>query len=246
MMTELSRRAHPFVIALFALFLVQSCVVDQRPVAAPEDDRKSTLLVGSAALPEPMTGIARHPWIAFKVAGEEEWERWEVMCCPYTIERKGLPPIERGTVRKSHYSPLSDHGGGGGDVRIHGTFRGPEADRMIACVRERAPKYPYDREYLVWPGPNSNTFVDYMLRECDIPVDLPAPAIGKDYRGRIVGVSTTSGGTGVQLETALVGLKLGVTEGVEVHIFGMAFGLDLWPPALIVPIGPGRFGFDDR
>jgi hypothetical protein len=213
-------------------------VIGQNAVEAPSDGDASTLLVGSAALSEPMASIARHPWIALKVPGEAEWERWEVMCCPTK---------HRGTVRRStHYGPLSDHGGGGGDVRIHGIWRGKEADRKIACVRERAPEYPYDDQYLVWPGPNSNTFVDYMLRECDIDVDLPAPAIGKDFRGLIAGVSTPSGGTGVQLETAVVGVKLGVTEGVELHVFGMAFGVDLWPPAFIVPIGPGRLGFEDR
>jgi hypothetical protein len=217
--------------------LLTGCVIGQNAVAAPSDEEQSTLLVGSAALGEPMASIARHPWIALKVPGETEWERWEVMCCPTE---------HSGTVRRSRIDPLSDHGGGGGDVRIHGIWRGKEADRMIACVRERAPKYPYDDEYLVWPGPNSNTFVDYMLRECDIAANLPAPSIGKDYRGLLVGVSTTSGGTGVQLETPAVGVKLGVTEGVELHVFGMAFGVDLWPPAFIVPIGPGRLGFEDR
>jgi hypothetical protein len=41
-------------------------------------------------------------------------------------------------------------------------------------------------------------------------------------------------------------VRLGLTEGVELHLFGMAFGIDLWPPAFIVPIGPGRLGFEDR
>ena len=221
----------------FLLALLGGCVIGQNAVTAPSDTEASTLFVGSAALAEPMATIARHPWIALKVAGEAEWERWEVMCCPSG---------HSGTVRRTHYSPLSDHGGGGGDVRVHGIWRGKAAERMIACVREQAPNYPYDDEYLMWPGPNSNTFVDYMLRQCAIPVDLPAPAIGKDFRGLIVGVSTTSGGTGVQLETPAVGAKLGLTEGVELHLFGMSFGIDLWPPALIVPIGPGRFGFEDR
>jgi hypothetical protein len=76
-------------------------------------------------------------------------------------------------------------------------------------------------------------------------MDLPAPSIGKDYRG-VFGVSGTSGGTGVQLETPLVGAKVGLTEGIEAHVLGMALGVDVWPPALIVPVEHGRVGFADR
>jgi hypothetical protein len=85
-----------------------------------------------------------------------------------------------------------------------------------------------------------------MIRRCELYVELPAPAIGKDYRGPVVGASLSPGGTGVQLETPLVGGKLGITEGIEFHVLGMGWGVDIWPPALIVPVGPGRIGFDDR
>jgi len=29
-------------------------------------------------------------------------------------------------------------------------------------------------------------------------------------------------------------------------VLGLSFGVDLWPPALILPLGPGRLGFADR
>ena len=225
--------------ALGVAFLAtcSGCVVNQRAVERP-NTREAVVLVGSAALPEPIDGLARHPWISLREAESRSWERWEVMCCPEG--RAG------GTVRRSNVDPLSDHGAGGGDVRIHAIYSGKRAERMIACLRREAPRYPYRHQYRAWPGPNSNTFVDYMSRECGIAVDLPAGSIGKDYRGVVVGMSTTSGGTGVQFETPIIGTKLGLTEGVEVHLFGMAWGIDFWPPALIVPVGPGRIGFDDR
>lgn len=219
-----------------ALTLLPSCVADQRPVKVPRGDT-AAVIVGSAALPPPINGVARHPWVALRDAGQHEWERWEVMCCP------GSRPL--GTVRRSIRSPLSDYGGAGGDVRLHGVIFGKEAERIAACVRERAPHYPHKDNYLVWPGPNSNTVVDWLLRECDIPVDLPAGCIGKDYRG-VVGASLTSGGTGVQLETPLIGIKLGATEGIELHLFTFSVGFDWWPPAIIVPVGSGRLGFEDR
>lgn len=142
--------------------------------------------------------------------------------------------------------PLEDFAAGGGDVRLHGSWHGNEAAEAIVCLKREVPRYPHKNVYRAWPGPNSNTFVDYMLRECGLHADLPATAIGKDYRGLVFGASLTAGGTGVQVETAILGAKLGLTEGIEVHLFQMAWGIDVWPPALIVPIGPGRFGFDDR
>jgi hypothetical protein len=217
--------------------LASGCLVGQRPVVEPTGS-EAAALVGSAALGGPLVGIARHPWISLRERNGVEWERWEVMCCP--------DGGRYGTVRRTHIDPLSDHGGGGGDVRLHGVWRGTEAERIIACVREEAPRYPYRDEYLVWPGPNSNTFVDFMIRACDLHVELPATAIGKGYRGPALGASVTPGGTGLQVETALVGAQIGITEGVELHLLGMAWGIDLFPPAIIVPVNPGRIGFDDR
>jgi hypothetical protein len=218
------------------LALAAGCVVARHPVAVPPPGEPAAL-VGSAALIHPLNDLARHPWVALRDR-DGNWERWEVMCCP---EDGG----EMGTVRRSSIDPLDDHGGGGGDVRVHGVWRGAEAERIATCVRREAPAYPHRASYHAWPGPNSNTFIDWLIRRCSMHVDLPGPNIGKDYRG-LIGVSTTGGGTGVQLETPLAGLKLGLTEGIEVHVLGLALGVDFWPPALIVPLGPGRIGFDDR
>lgn len=218
-----------------ALALLASCVVMRRDVAVPAGDDPA-VLVGTAALAHPLDDLARHPWVAIRDRGGA-WERWEVMCCA-----DGSP---MGTVRRTQTPPLSDHGGGGGDVRIHAVWRGAEAERIAACVRREGPRYPYRGSYHTWPGPNSNTFVDWLLRACHMHVDLPATSIGKDYRG-VAGASWTSGGTGVELETAVAGVRLGLTEGVVVQILGISLGIDLWPPALIVPLGPGRLGFDDR
>jgi len=218
------------------LLISCGCVIGARKVEIPKTD-KAVVIVGSAALGNPMDGIARHPWVALREAGQSKWERWEVMCCANSS------PMS--TVRKSSILPTSDHGGGGGGVRFHGLWTGKRAEKAIACIRREGPKYPHRNRYLVWPGPNSNTFVDYMLRKCNLHANLLAPSIGKDYRG-LIGVSKTSGGTGVQVETGLVGLKVGLTEGIEVHLLGMALGVDFWPPAIIVPVGSGRIGFADR
>ncbi len=60
------------------------------------------------------------------------------------------------------------------------------------------------------------------------------------------GASWTTEGTGFQVESPVLGLRLGLKEGVEVHVLGLPFGVDLWPPAIILPIGVGRLGIADR
>ena len=213
--------------ALLALIVAATaaCVIARRPVQVPPGD-DAIVILASSALGPPLNHLARHPWFAVRAKGAAEWQRWEV-------------------GGSSSGGPFDDYGGTGGDVRVHGVWRGAEAERAIACLAREAPPWLKALDYRAWPGPNSNTFGDVMLRRCGLHASLPVTSIGKDYRG-LVGVSWTSEGTGFQIETWLVGVRLGLREGVEVHVLGMGFGLDLWPPAIILPFGPGRLGFDDR
>ncbi len=205
--------------------LVAGCQVLARPLRAPANDQDTVLLV-SGGLGRPIEKIARHPWFAVREAGEERWRFWEV-----------------GGGGSYHEDPFDNHPYL--EPVLHAVWRGEEATRAIACLEREAPRWLGALRYRAWPGPNSNTFGDVMLRRCGLRASLPANAIGKDYRGRL-GVSWTSEGTGVQVETPLLGLRLGLKEGVEVHVIGLAFGVDLWPPALLLPLGSGRLGFGDR
>jgi len=201
------------------------CVIGEREVAVPDGDDAVVLLL-TCALSQPMSEIARHGWLAGRKAGESTWQRFE--------------------IGGGGSDPLADSGcGGGGDVRLHAIWRGAKAAAAIECLEREDRAFKSDFHYVVWPGPNSNTYADKMLRACNLHADLPSTSVGKDYRGRWIGASWTSGGTGVQIETALVGLKIGLTEGIEVHIMALSIGVDWWPPAIILPLGGGRIGFAD-
>jgi hypothetical protein len=130
---------------------------------------------------------------------------------------------------------------------VHKIWRGAEGERAAECVQRVGPevKSYIESHYIFYPGPNSNTFGDVVLRRCKLSASLPSTSVGKDWRG-LVGASITSDRTGVQIETPVLGVKLGLKEGVEVHVIGLSFGIDLWPPAIILPLGPGRLGFADR
>lgn len=210
-----------FPLVTVSLLMMTGCVIGKHEVKVPKGN-DAVILLASVTMPEPIDTIARHAWFAVREEGSENWRK---------IEYGGFGP---GPLKTDH-----------GDVDVHAIWRGADAKRGIACLdrwREKADV----KNYVPYPGPNSNTFVDRLLRKCKLRADLPATAIGKDYRGRFIGASWTSGGTGFQVETPLVGFRLGLTEGIEVHLLTLAFGIDLWPPAIIIPFGSGRIGFADR
>jgi hypothetical protein len=121
-------------------------------------------------------------------------------------------------------------------------IRGPEVDAVIERIDAAARAYPYANEYQVWPGPNSNTFTAFMLRQApEFKADLPSHAIGKDYLGRRL-VARAPSGTGGQLSLlGLVGITAGIEEGLEFNLLGMNLGLDPLDLAVRLPFA-GRFG----
>ncbi len=211
--------------------LGSSCAVAKRPVKLPPEDGVATAMLVTGALGPPMEKLARHPWFAIREQGVQQWERWE-------IGSRGSTDL--GYVNHSYRDPL-----GGDEVRVHGVLRGEKAMRFIRCLRRESVRYEHRHVYRVWPGPNSNTYADIMLRRCGFRAELPPTSVGKDYRG-IIGVSGTTGGTGVQLETPILGVRVGLTEGVQFHVFSFTVGIDWWPPAIVFPVGDGRLGFADR
>jgi len=217
-----------------ALPLLAGCTIGDRELALPNPATGHVghdlgyVAVLSGEMPMPIDQVSRHAWIIVHVPGDESYERCELL---------GSGSCGR---RSDPFEYFGD-----GDVRLHALIRTERARTVVECLHEKTDDYNEDHpDYFPIPGPNSNTYVDTMLRRCDLHADLPVTAIGKDYRG-IVGVSKTSGGTGVQFESMVAGLRLGLTEGVEVHLFSLGIGIDFWPPAILVPANPGRIGFAD-
>jgi hypothetical protein len=123
-------------------------------------------------------------------------------------------------------------------------LRGDGIDDVIKRLDAAARNYPFADEYVLWPGPNSNTFVAYMGREVpELKLDLPPTAIGKDFltNGGVVDVSPSR--TGYQFSLyGLLGVLAGIEEGVEVNVLGLTFGVDAKDFVLKLPMA-GRIGF---
>jgi len=121
-------------------------------------------------------------------------------------------------------------------------WRGEEAKYILEVLR-KPNDYPHKLKYSFFFGPNSNTYVAWVLRRARVSADLHPLMAGKDYLGwHGFGMWYTNTFSGIQIESPLVGVKVGLLDGAEVHlgIFTL-FGIDLWPPAFKTPLG--RFGF---
>ncbi|MCH8012073.1 MAG: DUF3750 domain-containing protein [Candidatus Marinimicrobia bacterium] len=109
------------------------------------------------------------------------------------------------------------------------------AEGILAAL-DQVSVYPFRHQYHAWPGPNSNTFVRWVLETADLVIDFDPRAIGKDYFARwSSGVSV--GRFGFQWETPCLGLKFGPMIEIEIHIICLTFGLCIWPLRLKSPIG---------
>lgn len=175
-----------------------------------------------------------HTWISAKPQGADYFTRFEVI--GFSVARGGqairiAPGVPDGYWYGSYPTLLRDIRGG------------DEVDVLIERLYEASNRYPYNSEYRVWPGPNSNTYIAYLAREVpELRVVLPPTAIGKDYLPQGGIFAKAPSGTGFQVSLAgLLGGLVALEEGLEVNFLGLNAGIDFWPLAVNLP-GLGRLG----
>ncbi|WP_406856811.1 DUF3750 domain-containing protein [Alsobacter sp. KACC 23698] len=175
--------------------------------------------------------FAHHTWVVIKDRGGARYTRFDVVGW-------GSP------VRTDNWAP--DGRWFGQDPERIAAIEGAEAEALIPKVRDAVRRYPFSQAggYRAWPGPNSNTFVTFVLSAIpEAGIALPPTALGKDYRadGSVFGLTPSR--TGVQVGLGgLLGASVGWIEGVEVNILGLVAGFDLRRPAIKLP-GFGRIGW---
>lgn len=175
-----------------------------------------------------------HPWISFKEKNEKEFKVAQVTS--WNIRREGSAI--------SYKTDIPDRLWYDSFPNLLFEARGDKATKIIKQVKKLIKEYPFKDHYRVYPGPNSNTFVSYIIRNIDeIDCELPTTAIGKDYFGPKTFISNTPSNTGFTLSAfGMLGLTLGLYEGVEINLLGLNFGIDFYYPALKLPF-IGRIGF---
>jgi hypothetical protein len=176
--------------------------------------------------------FAHHSWIVVKERGAATYTRFDV--------------VGWGRPLRTNLRDADGRWFGNIPERV-AAIEGPRAEALIAKIRAAVARYPHaaDGDYSAWPGPNSNSFVAYVLAAIpEAEIALPPTAIGKDFRDDGWFAGLTPSATGLQLSVfGLAGVSLGWVEGVEVNVLGLVAGVDIRRPALKLP-GFGRLGFD--
>lgn len=129
--------------------------------------------------------FAVHPWIVIIKNGIAT--RWEVLYMKnkgiknvvsyvyknlYTETTRGITTTKTGI---EHWPSKQIGHIQGGETSL--------AHRMYDFIDTMAPHYPYADRYHLFPGPNSNSFIAWILREFpEADIKLPWNAFGKHYR----------------------------------------------------------------
>ena len=163
--------------------------------------------------------FAVHTWIAFKPRGCRRLR---------PLRGGGLGRGQRRAGRTPQPSPAGRTLGRQRSRCCWSICAGPRLRHAIPKLQDAIARYPYAESYLTWPGPNSNTFVAWLGRE--VPELRPDPAADCDRQGlprRPDSRPRTPSGTGLQLSLGgLLGISVGVEEGLELNLLGLVIGLD--------------------
>lgn len=116
--------------------------------------------------------FAIHTWLATKSRGVADYQIYQVIGWRLRRGRSVVSITEGNPARPWFGSPA---------ILLH-EIRGTKAEALIAQVHNAALRYPFDREYKMWPGPNSNSFTAWIgLEVPELNLDLPVKAIGQSW-----------------------------------------------------------------
>lgn len=161
---------------LFSVLMVGCCsgqAPDQAqfaPLSGLADSNQALIRVYGAPIPL-LAPLAIHTWFVTKQAEEDTFHRWEVW---------QFSGGDHGHVHKDFLSPTEGLGAGG--PFIIGQVIGGEAESIVAFVERESPQYPYRHTYVLFPGPNSNTYTRWVLQSSGWDLDLPTCALGAGWQ----------------------------------------------------------------
>jgi hypothetical protein len=115
--------------------------------------------------------IAVHYW--FVITDRDITQRWEIW------QSQNVGKTSWGHL---HFNLMkSDRGVGNGDSWLEKQWQGMEAENLAQIIRETPSVYPYNYCYRYYPGPNSNTYVQWILNQAQIDFSLSRRGLGKHY-----------------------------------------------------------------
>ncbi len=130
------------------------------------------IIVQLRAAKIPIIGlIAVHYW--YVVIRENKQDRWEIWQTP------NLSQDSWGHLHKNLMNPES--GVGNGNSWLANSWTNELGNQLAETIEKSPMIYPYNYCYRYFPGPNSNTYVRWILKQtkCDYPLSFKA--IGQYY-----------------------------------------------------------------
>lgn len=138
----------------------------------PEAFDEAVVQVYAAAVYGWRGAVADHTWVAVKPRGASSYRRFEVIGWrarrgrPVVVESEGIP----------------DRFWYGSEPRLLVDLRGADAEALIPRIEQASSCYPYPDSYTLFPGPNSNSYIQWIALEVpELDLALPWRAIGKNW-----------------------------------------------------------------
>lgn len=141
---------------------------DFAPLLSLADSDQAVVRIYAATLPG-TAGLAAHAWFVVKSAEANTFDRWEVWL-------EGAGPF--GFVHKNLFAPEQDIGYEG--VFVLAELIGLRAEPVVDFIQTESPEYPCRNTYVPLPGPNSSTYVQWVLDHTGWQVLLPPVIIGEN------------------------------------------------------------------
>ena len=168
--------------------------------------------------------FAEHMSLVLKPAGADQWTRYDVVGWGNPVRRDNYP---------------ADAYWYGNRPYVVAEIAGDEAATLIPRIEESIARYPHSARgsYIVWPGPNSNAFVAWVVRNTDgFAAELPPVAVGKDYLDGGLALAEAPSRTGFVVSAwGLIGVTAALREGLELNLLGTAIGIDPGDLAVKLP-----------
>jgi hypothetical protein len=184
----------------------------------------TTVQLRAAKIPSIIGYIAVHYW--FVIIKDNQTQRWEIWQNPGKCQEswghlhKNLMPCNSGV--------------GNGGSWLEKEWQG-EVANMLAEIIEQSPEtYQYNHLYRYYPGPNSNTYVQWVLNQGKTNYLLSALGIGKDYTKKI-GMQKYDRVVHCSL-LFLAGFKFIQGREFELHLLGFTVGIKTKPLLLKLPL----------
>ncbi len=166
-----------FIVISIASLWVTSWALEPEPFGAaqapdPLDHQEAIIQVYGADVWGFRGNFAIHTWVATKARAASDYQVYQVIGWRLRRGRSVVSITEGNPARHWYGSPA---------ILLH-EIRGVAAESLIDQVHDAALSYPFDREYKMWPGPNSNSFTAWIgLEVPGLNLDLPLKAIGQSW-----------------------------------------------------------------